>query len=154
MVKRTCQVCGKEFQVKPVFVRKGGAKYCSRPCYNSTLKGRTTTLKGQKFLNRRGKNNVNWKNGTYEKGGYVLVYQPYHPRCPKNKRYIKEHVLVAEQALNRFLTPDETIHHLDEVRDNNKIENLYLFPNQTEHKKYHANIRWGNISPLTKSNLL
>lgn len=44
-IRRSCQVCGKEFSVKPSWVKKGAGKYCSNVCrrlsYKETFKHMT-----------------------------------------------------------------------------------------------------------------
>lgn len=52
---------------------------------------------------------------------------PKHPRSPSNSGYVFEHILVMEDYLERFLVDGETIHHLNGVRDDNRIENLELW---------------------------
>lgn len=39
MVTVFCQECGKEFEAKPSRIKKGTAKFCSRPCYNQNRIG-------------------------------------------------------------------------------------------------------------------
>ena len=49
-----------------------------------------------------------------------------HPRAG-NGNYVFEHILVMEQQLGRYLLPDEYVHHLNGVRDDNRPENLELW---------------------------
>lgn len=79
----------------------------------------------QKFL---GELNSRWKGGRFNQDGYVKILFPEHPRVQnKSNNYIFEHILVMEEKLGRFLFDGETIHHLNGVRDDNRIENLELW---------------------------
>jgi hypothetical protein len=81
--------------------------------------------------------------------GYVFIYMPEHPFAKKG--YVQEHRIVVEKFIGRYLTKEEVVHHLDEVKDNNKIENLMLFKNQKEHMKFHTKIKQvGMTTPIRR----
>ena len=82
------------------------------------------------------------KIDTFHKGytitwnGYIMVKCPNHPHCD-GKGYVREHILVMEKYLGRYLTEDEVVHHIDENKLNNDISNLQLMT-KYEHKCYHS----------------
>ena len=73
-----------------------------------------------------GINNGHYKGGRYiDKHGYIMILNPKHPYHSHNG-YVKEHRLVMERYLGRYLTPDEIVHHINRVKTDNRIENLQL----------------------------
>lgn len=68
--------------------------------------------------------------------GYIIIKKPKHPLSNCNG-YIKRCRLVMEKHLGRYLKPKEVVHHINEIKDDDKIENLKLFENETKHQKYH-----------------
>lgn len=80
---------------------------------------------------------ISWKGGQITNNGYILIYQPSHPFARGNG-YIKRGRLVIEKHLGRYLTLKEVIHHRNEIRDDDRIENLKLFANQSKHRKFHC----------------
>lgn len=76
-----------------------------------------------------------WRGGrVVDKSGYVLLYRPEHPDAVGN--YIPEHRFVMERAIGRRLTADEHVHHLNEVKGDNRPENLRLMT-KSEHSRLH-----------------
>ena len=72
-------------------------------------------------------------------GGYRYKYSPEHPYATQ-AGYVVEHRLVMEQALGRYLSPEETVHHKNEDRTDNRIENLELCASNGDHTiKHHTN---------------
>ena len=81
-----------------------------------------------------------WKGGrliTIQ--GYVKISMPEHPYCDC-KGYILEHRVVMEKHLGRLLDRKEIVHHINRVRDDNRLENLELVENNKEHGKLHASL--------------
>jgi HNH endonuclease len=59
--------------------------------------------------------------------GYVEVYSPEHANASEARGTVLEHRLVMAEALGRPLTANENVHHLNGVRDDNRLENLELW---------------------------
>jgi hypothetical protein len=95
-----------------------------------------------------------WRGGghTSKSKGYVYIYMKNHPFV-KHNGYVVEHRAVVEKAIGRFLTKDEVVHHINYKRDDNRLENLYLFKTHREHMSYHYKINHGKKMTL-KSNIL
>jgi hypothetical protein len=84
---------------------------------------------------QRGKNH-NWKGGrASDSHGYILIKIKGHPFASK-ANYVREHRLVAEKMLGRYLNITEPVHHINGIRDDNRPKNLMIFANHWAHKKY------------------
>ena len=123
-IKKSCLKCGKEFLVQPHRIKQGRGKCCSKECWDN--------FKIVFFRKRH---------------GYIHEYAPDHPH--HNKMYVPQHRLIMERYIGRYLSTEEVVHHINQVCDDNRIENLMLFPNDSEHQKFHWNVlgdRRENIS--------
>lgn len=68
-----------------------------------------------------------WKEKARNNGGYIKVKYPGHPRADKRGNVL-EHIIVWETAHNRKVPKGWIIHHLNGIRDDNRLENLVAMP--------------------------
>lgn len=101
---------------------------------------KATEFKKGNTINK-GSNNPMWKEGKKTIKGYVYIWMPNHPYAIFNHRYVAEHRIVMEKHIGRYLKPEEIVHHINEIRNDNRIENLILFANESEHHKHHWLLR-------------
>lgn len=92
------------------------------------------------FLNRsevrKGEKAANWRGGvkTTPKG-YRMVLCPGHHRADSNG-YVFEHILVWEKTSGTKLPANCCIHHLNGIKNDNRIENLCVMLHSA-HTVYH-----------------
>ena len=77
----------------------------------------------------KGKGAISWKGGkTKTRDGYMMVLAPDHPSLAGTTgRYVREHRLVMEKVLGRYLARHEQVHHKNGIRSDNRPENLELW---------------------------
>lgn len=103
---------------------------------------------GKNNLVRHKEEHPLWNGGIYKSRGYIFVYCPDHPRV--NKRpYMRQHILIIEAHLQRYLNyygqgndNNEVVHHINGIRDDNRIENLQLMTAK-EHNILHGKLKRG-----------
>jgi len=81
-----------------------------------------------------------WKGGVHYSYGYRMIRAPLHPRT-KEGVYVWEHLLIAEKALGRLLPAGAEIHHVNEIRDDNRNSNLVICDSSAYHKLLHRRLR-------------
>lgn len=105
----------------------------------------TKTRIGAKSKGRPGKRGSEshwWKGGRWkvQRDGYIYIQVPDHPFGKKNGKghgnYLLEHRFVMEQHIGRFLRLDEDVHHINGVKDDNRIDNLRL----VSHDRHYDNV--------------
>lgn len=89
-------------------------------------------LSTQRTGPRSGNLHPGWKGGEKRVKGYLYLYLPSHPNATK-QGYVSAHRLAMEQKLGRLLVPDEVVHHLNGMPNDNRLENLALFPDNAAH---------------------
>jgi hypothetical protein len=102
-------------------------KYCGKPIE----KGDYCGLHWSAVYRNGHVNRLKAENGTWQMdvNGYM--------RGTVNGERFYQHVYVAEQALGRKLVPPEEVHHLNEIKHDNRPENLVICPNRAYHLLLH-----------------
>lgn len=112
-----CPECGKERWMAEGWVKRHGSR-----CH--------------KCASKSGEDAVRWGTGGYGGGrtkssdGYIMVRlypdDPLYPMIWKRNHMVYEHRLVMARHLGRLLVPGEVVHHINGIKDDNRIENLKL----------------------------
>ncbi len=117
--------------------KRGEYKGSSHPMFGKHHTEESRQLISMNHADFTGEKNGRYKGRVDNGHGYIYVYCSNHPHCTKDKR-VMEHRLVMEKHLGRYLTKEEVVHHINGIKDDNRIENLQLFKNQQEHQQFEA----------------
>ena len=77
--------------------------------------------------------------------GYITIYSPKHPYSDTQCRVRRSRVIM-ENHLKRYLTNEETVHHINQNKNDDRIENLRLFKSREEHMGFHGLSNIGKTS--------
>lgn len=74
-----------------------------------------------------------WQGGfAVDEDGYILEHRPEHPQATAGG-YVRQHRLVMEKALGRYLTPQEVVDHKNRDTSDNDPSNLELYATNADH---------------------
>lgn len=106
------------------------AKNRDQPCpgdCGNMMSYKSKLCKDCKGLATRGKNSPSWKGGrNLNSDGYVVLTGQHGQFNAGQNGKVREHVLVKATELGRALRSGETVHHKNNIRDDNRPENLEL----------------------------
>lgn len=155
-----CIICKKPIYILPCRLENKFGHACSKQC-RSELFSKYRVGKNNPTYGRIGEKSSNYKNGkTKNQKGYILVLSNNHPFKDKNN-YVYEHRLVIENNYLNFdakyfieidgkfyLKKEVIVHHINENKSDNRIQNLTLYT-KSEHQKLHTS---ENVTKLIRDN--
>ncbi len=115
-IYQACERCGKQRWVKV-----GNGEPIYRICFECAKKSKTYYS---------GPSHPKWKGGRGKTvSGYIFRTltpdDPFYPMASSHN-HVAEHRLIVAQHIGRCLLEGEVVHHINHVRDDNRIENLQL----------------------------
>lgn len=110
-----CLFCNKKF-IRPKHNIRNSKSYCSKTCFDISKTGKNK----ENFIIRRLNNKGYWIINLPE-GGHIL-----------------EHIKIMQESIGRKLFKNEVVHHINEIKTDNRLENLKLM-DRAEHTSLHRN---------------
>ena len=149
----TCVVCGKKFEnyISPAEIRAGKGKVCSPECKARYISLRLRRGEYRKCV-RCGK--MFWAKRSEDRRGYVRKYCSRECYIPTKRgeaisydgyyvlNGIKIHRTMMEAHIGRKLKHDEIVHHINEDKLDNRLENFKIV-SRAEHNQIHFGINDG-----------
>ena len=137
MINVICSYCGKTKKTYPSLVKGRKHVFCNEACKISHIKDFPEKWNRKPPPIHIGAKNPRWNGGkTVDRYGYEKVFNP-ESSMSDSKGYVYTHRLVVSKSLGRILSKDEVVHHINEDKQDNRIQNLQLMTHR-EHKRLHA----------------
>ena len=141
-VEKFCEKCGKKLILNNTrdIKRK---RFCSKVCMGFWLVG----IRNRKHSDET-KEKIRQAHFRLRDSGYIPVgWRKYLPkkRISKSKGYVflghkREHQVLMEKELGRKLLLGEVVHHKDQNKLNNNLDNLMVMT-RADHTKLHTKLR-------------
>ena len=156
LVKRKCMNCGKEFDFYECRSHGTKGRFCSRDCYNEFLTKeyikKNCLWCNQEFVIPRWRNNQKFCSQSCSAKYAKKTFPNQRPKCSSRSKKNREerrtsngkriglHRYLMEKKIGRELLFKETVHHIDMNMQNNAIENLWLYNDESDHQKGHRSL--------------
>lgn len=103
-------------------------------CHEEVIRDRLIELGLPRLAAKaRPEKNYFWQGGyAVDEDGYILEKRPDHPQATAGG-YVRQHRLVMEKMLGRYLTPEEVVDHKNRDTSDNDPPNLELYPSNAAH---------------------
>lgn len=125
-----CATCGKEIKVSPSLVKENN--FCCNTCRLTWLSKYVTenvNIAGHS-MGHKAPHLTKLNKDRNPK----LAIEPDAAHRGKYNKY--EHKKIMEEALGRKLRPNESVHHINGIHDDNRLENLLVL-DRNEHLRLH-----------------
>ena len=87
-----------------------------------------------------GENHPAWTGGKIKNDkGYIKILAPNHPKNIYG--YYFEHRIIMEKHIGRYLESNEDVHHINGIKDDNRIENLEILTDSNHSKLTYQTIK-------------
>jgi len=137
-------ICGKMMSMKAYRRNRSKVLSCSREC-DKVLRAIWMSGEGNHQFGLRGPLNASWEGGVHRDNyGYIWLWAEGHPNM-SGEGYVKRARLVVEERLGRYLSRDELVHHINEIKNDDRPDNLEVMT-RSEHTTHHNKLRWGTKS--------
>lgn len=154
-----CPTCSAlERERRPGEKERHSARQIGRRCSSETRallsirkKGKKKSIETRLRMSRAqsGSGNNQWRGGKYKNScGYICVYAPNHPFAIKN--HVKEHRLVAEHAIGKYLDKRHEVHHINGIKDDNRPCNLVICEDRAYHQFLHERMKRMKSGAISK----
>lgn len=103
-------------------------------CHEEVIRTRLIELGLERLpAKARPEKNYFWQGGySVDEEGYILEKRPDHPQATAGG-YVRQHRLVMEKVLGRYLTPEEVVDHKNRDTSDNDPGNLELYATNAAH---------------------
>lgn len=129
-VTRICDICGNIKEHADYWSQyKRDTHRCYTCANKNTNVGRIPYNKGKREVPKH------IGNIHAHSDGYPMVWIG-----ASNGGYMPAHRLVASYEINRLVTRDEKVHHIDGIKTNYNMDNLFICDNMSHHRKVHSQL--------------